>query len=257
MTVLHTHGRPGQYHPPLPLLAPRGGDDAPGARWEPGPSLPDALRRRQGPWHRLTRRRPTRKTESIHPWVAPGFTPSPNGLVTHVPKGHVPSPSQSVARSGATEVVRPPIAVRRLERYAGVRVTSQYRAPRTERVEHDTGAVEPCRGRRVQPTGPQGLKRLRDEGVQATKTLATVKRSIQAALAKVAGVVQGAVQLSARLTSRQREEPSTGRDPFRCPHGQGERELWCLWHPTYGGIYDEGEVSTRGPSPSTAQRAGP
>jgi hypothetical protein len=210
MTVLPTHGRHGQYHPPLPLLATRGGDDAQGARWEPGPSLPDALRRRQGPWHRLTRRRPTRKTASIHPWVAPGFTPSPNGLVPNVPKGHVPSQSQSVARSVATEVVRPPVAVRRMDRYAGIRVTSQYRAHRTARVEHDTVAVETCRGRMVQHPGPQGLKRLRDEGVQATKTLATVKMSRQAALAKVEGVVKGAVQLSARLTYRQRYAQSTG-----------------------------------------------
>src|SRR4051794_26818050 len=30
-TVLHTHGRHGQYHPHLHLLAPSGGDDAQGA----------------------------------------------------------------------------------------------------------------------------------------------------------------------------------------------------------------------------------
>jgi len=35
ITVLHTHGRHGPYHPPLPLLAPSGGYDPQGARWEP------------------------------------------------------------------------------------------------------------------------------------------------------------------------------------------------------------------------------
>jgi hypothetical protein len=34
ITVLHTHGRHGQYHPHLPVLAPSGGYDAPDARWE-------------------------------------------------------------------------------------------------------------------------------------------------------------------------------------------------------------------------------
>jgi hypothetical protein len=33
--------------------------------------------------------------------------------------------------------------------------------------------------------------------------------------------------------------------------------VWHIWHPTYGVIYDEGEVSKRGTYASTAPRAGP
>jgi hypothetical protein len=93
--------------------------------------------------------------------------------------------------------------------------------------------------------------------VQATKTFAKGKVVIHAALAKVEGVVKGAVKIIARLTYRQRYAQSTGRDPLRCPHCQGERDLWRIWHPTYGVIYDEGEVIKRGTYASTAQRAGP
>jgi len=100
-------------------------------------------------------------------------------------------------------------------------------------------------------------KRIRYYGVQATKTFAKVKVAIQAALAKVEGVVKGAVKIIARLTYRQRYEQSTGRDPFRCPHCQREMEVWRIWHPTYGVIYDEGEVIKRGTYASSAQRAGP
>jgi len=32
--VLHTHGRQGQYHPPLQLRAPSGGEDDQEERWE-------------------------------------------------------------------------------------------------------------------------------------------------------------------------------------------------------------------------------
>jgi hypothetical protein len=39
-TVLHTHGRNGQYQPPLPGLATSGGYEAQGARWEPLQSMP-------------------------------------------------------------------------------------------------------------------------------------------------------------------------------------------------------------------------
>ena len=93
--------------------------------------------------------------------------------------------------------------------------------------------------------------------MQATKTCAKVKMVIQAALAKVEGVVQGAVKILARLTYRQRYEHSTGRDPLICPHCQHEMGVWRIWHPTYGVIYDEGEVIKRGMYASTAPRAGP
>src|SRR6266852_5429490 len=104
---------------------------------------------------------------------------------------------------------------------------------------------------------PKGFKRIRYDGVQATKTFAKVKVLIREAVAKVEGVVKGAIKIIARLTARQRYEQSTGRDPLRCPRCRGEMELWRIWHPTYGVIYDEGEVIKRGTYASTAQRAGP
>ena len=109
----------------------------------------------------------------------------------------------------------------------------------------------------VQHTVPKGFKRIRYYGVPATKTFAKVKGVIQAALAKVEGVVKGAVKIIAWLTYRQRYEQSTGRDPFICPHCQSEMGVWRIWHPTYGVIYDEGEVIKRGTYASSAQRAGP
>jgi hypothetical protein len=47
ITVLHTHGRNGQYHPQLHLLAPSGGYEGQGERWEHINDLPyDHLRRK-------------------------------------------------------------------------------------------------------------------------------------------------------------------------------------------------------------------
>ena len=104
---------------------------------------------------------------------------------------------------------------------------------------------------------PKGFKRIRSYGVQATKTFAKVKVMLQAALAKVESVVKGAVKSIARLTYRQRYAQSTGRDPLRCPHCRSEMGVWRIWHPTYGVIYDEGEVIKRGTYALSAQRAGP
>ena len=201
--------------------------------------------------------RQTRQTDVGNRLVERGCTQYPNGLVSNGQKGQVPSPSQSLATYVAKDVVSPPLAVRRIDRYDGERVTYHYRSHRTERVEHETVGVETFIGRMIQHTMPKGFKRIRYYGVQATKTFAKVKGVIHAALAKVEGVVKGAVKIIARLTYRQRYEQSTGRDPLRCPHCQGEMEVWRIWHPTYGVIYDEGEVIKRGTYTLTAPRAGP
>jgi Putative transposase/Transposase zinc-binding domain len=257
ITVLHTHGRKGQYHPHLHLLATSGGYDAQGGRWEHLQYLPYELLRRKWQWHLLRMVRQTLKTEAINQVVDMCFRQYPNGLVTNVPKGQVPSQYQSLARYVAKYVVSPPISVRRIDCYDGERVTYHYRSHRTKRLEHETVTVETFIGRMVQHTVPKGFKRIRYDGVQATKTFAKVKVAIQAALAKVEGVVKGAVQIIARLTYRQRYEQSTGRDPLVCPHCQSEMGIWRIWHPTYGVIYDEGEVIKRGTYASSAQRAGP
>jgi Transposase zinc-binding domain/Putative transposase len=131
-TVLHTHGRNGPSHPPVPVLATRGGEDAQGACWEPLPSLPDALLRRQWQWHLLTMRRQPLQTEAIDQWVDTGFRQSPDGLVTNVHKGPVPAQAHSVARYVAQDVGRPPLAVRRIARYDGERGTYPYRSVRRE-----------------------------------------------------------------------------------------------------------------------------
>jgi hypothetical protein len=136
-------------------------------------------------------------------------------------------------------------------------VTYHYRFHRTERVERATVDVNTFIGRMVQHTMPKGFKRIRCYGVQATKTLAKVKVLMREALAKVEGVVKGAIKIIARLTYRQRYEQSMGRDPLMCPHCRGEVGVWHIWHPTYGVIYDEGQVIKRGTSTSTTPRAGP
>ncbi len=95
ITVLHTHGRNGQYHPHLHLLATSGGYDAQGERWEHLQYLPYALLRRKWQWHLLTMLRQTLQTDAVKRLVDVCFRKYPNGLVTNVQKGAVPSQSQS------------------------------------------------------------------------------------------------------------------------------------------------------------------
>jgi len=257
MTVLHPHGRHGQYHPHLQVIAPRGGYDGRGERWDHLTYLPYELLRRKWQWHLLTMLRQTLKTEAIRHVVDTCFRKDPNGLVSNVQKGQVPSQYQSLARYVAKYVVSPPLSVRRIERYDGHQVTDHYRSHRTERVEQETVEVDTFIGRMVQHAASKGFKRIRYYGVPATKTFAKGKVMLQAALAQVEGVVKGAVKSITRLTYRQRYAQSTGRDPLRCPHCQSTMDVWYIWHPTYGVICDEGEVIKRGTYAAIAARAGP
>jgi hypothetical protein len=53
------------------------------------------------------------------------------------------------------------MAVRRIDRYDGERVTYHYRSHRTDRVEHETVDVHTFIGRMVQHALPKGFKRIR------------------------------------------------------------------------------------------------
>jgi hypothetical protein len=257
ISVIHTHGRTGQYHPHLHMIATSGGYDKGEESWEHLNFLPYDLLRHKWQGHLMTMLRRTLPSETIEPLVKLCFKTYPNGLVSRVQKGKVPSQYQSLASYVAKYVVSPPISVRRLDRYDGERVTYHYRSHRTERTEYETVDVPTFIGRMVQHTMPKGFKRIRYYGVQATKTFARLKGLIQAALVKVKGVVKGAVKIIARLTYRERYEKSTGRDPLICPHCRGEMGVWRIWHPTYGVVYDEGEAIQRGKYEFSTQRSGP
>ena len=80
----------------------------------------------------------------------------------------------------------------------------------------------------IQHVFPKGFKRIGYYGVQATKTFEKVKGLIQEALAKVKGVVKGAIKIIPASTYRQRDEQSLGRDPLVCKHCQHEMGVTLL-----------------------------
>ena len=179
----------------------------------------------------------------------------PNGFVANVQKGDVPSRYQSLATYLAKYVVSPPISLRRIDRYEGQSVTYHYRSHKTERVERERVDVYTFIGRMIQHVFPKGFQRIRYYGVQATKTFEKIKHLIRQALAKVKGMVTGAIKVIAAKNYRQRYQQSTGRDPLRCPHCQEEMGVWKVWHPKYGVVYDELGAIKKGRYESTGKRA--
>jgi hypothetical protein len=255
IVVLHTHGRNGQYNPHLHLIATSGGWDAKAERWVHQDYLPYELLNKKWQWHALTMLRQTRPTEALRRLVSRCFRRYPKGFIAQVQQGDVPARYHSLATYLAKYVVTPPISVRRIDRYDGRRVTYHYRSHRTERVEGETVVVHRFIGLMVQHVVPKGFKRVRYYGVQATKSFAKLKPVIQAALAQVQHVIKGAIKIIAPMTYRQRYHQSTGRDPWRCPHCQGEMALWRMWLPKYGVIYDEAKRIRRGDYERRRERA--
>jgi hypothetical protein len=143
-------------------------------------------------------------------------------------------------------VVSPPISLRRIDRYDGRDVTYPYRSHRSERVEWERVDVYTLIGRMIQHSFAKGFKRIRYYGVQATKTFVKIKDMIRQALAKVGGIVKGAIKIIAAKSYRERYRESSGRDPLICPHGHHEMGLWKVWHPKYGVVYDELDTIRRG-----------
>ena len=257
IVVIQTHGRNGQYNPHLHVIATSGGWDQQARQWVHLDYIPYSMLRKKWQWYLLTMLRQTVKTQEIRRLVDACYTRYHEGFVTNVQKGDVPARYQSLATYLAKYVVSPPISLRRIDRYDGYRVTYHYRSHKSEQVERETVEVYTFIGRMVQHTFPKGFQRIRYYGVQATKTFATLKGLIQEALAKVQGIIKGAIKIIAPMTYRQRYRQSTGRDPLRCPHCHHEMGVWRIWHPQYGVIHDELAAIRRGKYASQAPRAAP
>jgi hypothetical protein len=255
IVVIQTHGRNGQYNPHLHIIATSGGWDEQAQQWVHLGYLPYPMLHKKWQWYALEMCRETMRTDAIHQLVDACYKKYPNGFVANVQKGDVPSRYQSLATYLAKYVVSPPISLRRIDRYDGQRVTYHYRSHKTERVEWERVDVYTFIGRMIQHVFPKGFQRIRYYGVQATKTFEKIKVMIGQALAKVEGIVKGAIKVIAGKSYRERYQQSTGRDPLRCPHCQQEMGVWKVWHPTYGVVYDELEAIKRGRYESTGKRA--
>jgi Putative transposase len=190
--------------------------------------VPYPLLRKKWQWYLLTMLRQTVKTQESHRLVDACYTRYREGFVTNVQKGDVPSRYQSLATYLAKYVVSPPISLRRIDRYNGHSVTYHYHSHKSERVERETVDVYTFLGRMVQHVFPKSFQRVRYYGVQATKTFTKIKSLIHDALAKVQGIVKGAIKIIAAKSYRERYQASTGRDPLSCPHCKAEMGIWKI-----------------------------
>ena len=146
----------------------------------------------------------------------------------------------------ATDVVSPPISLRRLLSDDGQRVRYGYNDHKTKHRQEAEVSALTCIGRMVQHILPKGLHRIRYDGLQATGKAKQVQGVLTALLVALGRLITGTYRIGAPQTSRERVLASTGRDPLRCTRCGGEMRLWKVWHPRYGVVYNELHEIKRG-----------
>ncbi len=246
IVVFQTHGRNGQYNPHLHIISTSGGFDKENKKWEHLDYLPYPILHKKWQLYLLEMLKEKIVTAAVRRIVDRCYKRYPNGFVANVQKGDVPSRSITLAKYLAKYVVSPPISIRRIDAYDGEGVTYHYRSHRTERVEQESVGVYTFIGRIIQHVLPKGFQRIRYYGVQATKTFEKVKGIMQKALLTVGKVVRGAIKIIEKKSYRERYQESTGKDPFICGYCGEEMDVWRVYHPKYGVIYDELEEIVNG-----------
>lgn len=90
----------------------------------------------------------------------------------------------------------------------------------------------------VQHIFPKGFQRVRYYGLQATKTFNKWIEVIKEGIEKIGRVIKGAYQVIKSKNYRERYIEISGHDPMICRYCGSEMELWKVYHPKYGFIYD-------------------
>jgi len=239
IVVVQTHGRSGRYNPHLHIIMTDGGIDTESGRWVDLGYFPYKVIHKKWQYHLFGMMESLWGTGEIEELVDKLWDMYPRGLVAHVTPGRVPDSGRGLAGYLAKYVASPPIAVRRIVSYDGRMVKYWYRDHETKSQKFETVDVLTFIGRMVQHIFPKGFQRVRYFGLQATKTFKKWAEAILEGLQRIGRVVRGAYQVVSRKKYRERYRQISGHDPMVCGYCGREMDLWKIWHPKYGVIYDE------------------
>lgn len=240
IVVVQTHGRSGRYNPHLHIIMTSGGVDTKSGNWFDLGYFDYKIIHRKWQYHLLTMVKSYFGTQ-VNRIVDALWKKYTKGFVANISKGEVPDNCKGLAVYLAKYVASPPIAVRRIVSYDGQTVGYWYQDHKTEAKQFEVVDVMTFIGRMVQHILPKWFQRVRYYGLQATKTFNKWKEVIQKAVSKVKNIIKGAYQVVRKKTYRERYEEMSGRDPLVCGYCGHEMELWKIWHPKYGIIFDEYE----------------
>ena len=239
--VVQTHGRSGHYNPHLHIIMTSGGVQEDIGDWFDLGYFNYEIIHKKWQYHLLRLVKSYFGTEEIIKLVDDLWKKYRKGFVANVSKGDVPASCRGLARYLAKYVASPPIAVRRILDYDGQMVTYWYQDHKSKSKKFERVDVYTFIGRMVQHIFPKWFQRVRYYGLEATRTYKKWAQVIQESIKKIGRIVKGAYQIVRKKKYRERYKEVSDIDPMVCVYCGKEMELWKIWHPKYGVIYDEYE----------------
>ena len=213
-----------------------------GGQWEPIPFLPYALLRKKWQYHLLTEvkgrwaksREDSRFIDRLFKENGQGFYVNGESQMTS---------SRYAARYIGRYIARPALAEHKITSYDGQGVTFWYESHEEKRRVYRRLEAREFIERLIDHIPLKGFKMVRHYGLYARRS----KGIAWEILSKCGNFLQQSFAfLSAPakvLGWRQRLMQTFGQDPLRCPRCGEEMELWRIWHPRYGDLFDLGRDS--------------
>jgi hypothetical protein len=237
ITTVHTFGRDMGFNPHIHALVTEGAIDKL-KNWKDVGYIPyDYLRKS---WQKVLLEIIQKKFGK-----EPGIKKLINDLYRRYPKGfYVHAGTRMRDARGAAQYIgrylaRPAIAEYRIISYDGKKIKFWYIDHRTERrKEEELDALEFI-GKLVMHVPKKHFRMVRRYGLY--------RRDINKLAQKIVGIYR---YLKTKIKSKlkpkvikkkrwkERLIQSFGQNPLKCPRCKSEMELWVIWHPQYGNIYD-------------------
>jgi len=244
IAVVHTFGRDLGFNPHVHVLVTEGGfreslkDN--NAKWLGIYFLPYSKLRKQWQYYLLTElRKHLPKKKEISGLIDRLFVEYPKGFYVNAESRM--DDAQKAAKYVGRYIARPAISESRIQGYDGQTVTFSYEDHETGETKLEILPVLQFIGRLIMHIPKKGYQMVKRYGLYA--------RHIKPVFRKALELMRKAKQLvfsffSGRDTWRQRIIHKFQKDPLLCPICGTEMELWFVWHPEYGVVYD---IITDGP----------
>ncbi len=240
LVVVHTFGRDLKFNPHIHLLLTEGG--LRGGQWEPIPFLPYALLRKKWQYHLLTEiKRCWAKSWEDSRFIDRLFKENRQGF--YVNGESQMTSSRYAARYLGRYIARPALAEHKLTGYDGPWVTFWYESHEEKRRVYRRLEVREFIERLIDHIPLKGFKMVRHYGLYArrSKEIALeILRKCRYFLQQSFAFLRAPAKV---LSWRQRLIQTFGQDPLCCPRCGEEMELWRIWHPSYGDLFDLGRDS--------------
>ena len=151
--------------------------------------------------------------------------------------------SRYAARYIGRYIARPALAEHKITGYDGQGVTFWYESHEEKRRVYRRLEAREFIERLIDHIPLKGFKMVRHYGLYARRS----KGIAWEILSKCGNFLQQSFAFLRSLTKvlgwRQRLMQTFGRDPLLCPRCGEEMELWRIWHPKYGDLFDLGRDS--------------